>query len=158
MDGPLEAAGEAHDRRKKDLMAACDLGTLGAAIGAGWEFRDPGRAPGEPSLSALLGSATLDPERAIREYRDEARIAARSRLTLDAFSSRRLLARCRRYQLAALLVEERCGACTERCVTAPSGLGPATRERRLAGERRAEPRPGDRRFGDRLRRLELAPA
>ena len=56
-------------------MAACDLGILGAAIGAGREYRDRGRAPGERSLSALVSSATLDPKRATREYRDEARAA-----------------------------------------------------------------------------------
>ena len=139
-------------------MAACDLGILGTAIGAGWEYRDPGRAPGEPSLSALLGSAALDPERAVREYRDEARVAARSRAVLDAFSSRRLLARCRRYQLAALLIEERCGVCTEPCVTAPFGFGSRIRERRLAGERRTESRPDARPFDDRLGRPALAPA
>ncbi len=113
---------------------------------------------GEPSLSALLRSAALDPERAVREYRDEARVAARSHAILDAFSYRRLLARCRRYQLAALLVEERCGACAQPCVPAPSGFGPGILERRLEGEPRAERRPGARRLDDRLGRPALAPA
>ena len=143
---------------EKDLMAACELGILGTAIGAGWEYRDPGRAPGEPSLSALLRSAALDPERAVREYRAEARVAARRGSAVEAFSARRLLARCRRYQLAALLVEERCGACVQPCVPAPFGFVPGIGERRLEGERRAEQRPGGRRLDDRLGRPALARA
>jgi hypothetical protein len=139
-------------------MAACDLGALGAAIGAGWEYRDVGRAPGERSLSALVGSATLDPERAIREYRNEARAAARGCRWRDPFSARRLGARCRRLQLAAALVEECCAACTARCVTVPYAYGPGIRERRIGPDHSPGSRAASRRIDDRTGRRVLAPA
>jgi hypothetical protein len=139
-------------------MAACDLGILGAAIGAGREYRDRGRAPGERSLSALVSSATLDPKRATREYRDEARAAARSCRWRDPFSARRLVARCRRFQLAAALVEECCAACTARCVTVPYTVGPGIRERRIGPDRGTGSPAASRRIDDRIGRREMAPA
>src|SRR5664280_2757664 len=77
-------------------MAACDLHILGSTIGAGWDYRDQGRAPGELALSSLVSSAALDP-----------------------FTARRLPARSRRYQLAAALIEEFCGRCAAPCANAP---------------------------------------
>jgi len=131
-------------------MAACDLHVLGSAIGTGWEYRDLGRAPGELALSSLVTSAALDPERSVHGYRDEARAAARSTRTRDPFMARRLLARSRRYQLAAALIEEFCAGCAAPCANAPYPSQRGVRERRIEPVRRAGSRLGGRRLDDHL--------
>jgi hypothetical protein len=131
-------------------MAACDLHVLGSAIGAGWEYRDPGRAPGELALSSLVSSAALDPGRSVHGYREEARAAVRSTATRDPFMARRLLARSRRYQLAAALIEEFCGGCAAPCANAPRPSRRGVGERRIGPGRRADSRLGGRRLGDHL--------
>jgi len=139
-------------------MEACDLHVLGSAIGAGWDYRDPGRAPGELALSSLVSSAALDPERSVHGYREEARAAARSSAALDPFTSRRLLARSRRYQLAAALIEDFCGGCAAPCANAPHPSYRGVGERRLGPGRRADSRPGGRRLDDHLVRRGALPA
>jgi len=131
-------------------MAACDLHILGSTIGAGWDYRDQGRAPGELALSSLVSSAALDPERSVHGYREEARAAARSSAALDPFTARRLLARSRRYQLAAALIEEFCGGCAAPCANAPHPSYVGVGERRIGPGRRADARPGGRRLDDHL--------
>ncbi len=139
-------------------MEACDLHVLGSAIGAGWDYRDQGRAPGELALSSLVSSAALDPERSVHGYREEARAAARSSVALDPFTARRLLARSRRYQLAAALIEEFCGGCAARCVNAPHPSYRGASERRTGSGRRADARAGGRRLDDHLVRRAAVPA
>lgn len=131
-------------------MAGCDLHVLGSTIGAGWDDRDPGRAPGELALSALVSSAALDPEGTAHGYREEARAAARSTATLDPFLARRLLARARRYQLAAALIEEFCGGCAAPCANAPNPSDQGVAERRVGPGRQADSRPGGRGLDDHL--------
>jgi hypothetical protein len=139
-------------------MVACDLHVLGSAIGAGWEYRDPGRAPGELALSSLVSSAAMDPDRSVQGYREEARAAARSTAALDPFMARRLPARSRRYQLAAALIEEFCGGCAAPCANAPHPSYRRVGERRIGPGRRVDSRPGGRRLDDHLVHLEPAPA
>jgi len=131
-------------------MATCGLHVLGSTIGAGWDYRDPGRAPGEIALSALISSAALDPERSVLGYLEEARAAARGTPTPDPFLTRRLLARSRRYQLAAALIEEFCGGCAAPCANAPCPSDRLVRERRIGPARRADSRLGGRRLDDHL--------
>lgn len=139
-------------------MVACDLGILGSAIGAGWDYCDPGRAPGELALSALVSSAALDPQRSMQGYREEAGAAARSTAAPDPFMARRLLARSRRYQLAAALIEEFCTACATPCMNAPHVFDRTAGERRVAAGRRAGSRLGGRRLDDHLGRRDALPA
>ncbi len=128
----------------------CDLGSMVAAIGAGRNDPDVGKAPGELSLAALVGAATLDPDRSIREYRAEATLALRACVGVDVFSQRRLRSRSMRYARAVELVAEQCHACATRCATPPFD-GPPIAERRAAADRRgASWRAGGRRLSDLL--------
>ena len=132
-------------------MEQCELATFVAGIGDGRDHRDIGNAPGERSLAALVRSASVDPERSVREFRAEAMSAAEASATMDAFSGRQLRARANRYARAAAIVEARCLACGSRCVSVPFSFGPPIRERRFAPERRvAGWRGWSRRMDDRL--------
>ena len=106
-------------------MQECELAKFVVTTGDGRDDRDVGNTPGERSLAALVRSATLDPVRAIREFRTEATAAAAASATTDLFTGRQLQARSNRYARAAAIVQARCWACGMRCVTEPSAISPA---------------------------------